>query len=318
MRIHVLIQACCCSCGRRIRDGGVRRLGRRLQGGARQGRSRRQAGPRAQERVDDHGRDAQSGKDGGRRRQVRRGGRARAASGSLGQRLDRAGQGAGKALARGRHPLIFKRGLNGSPDNAPPRSAEAFHGGGAVRRRALRLRRAPPRATSFTTSANSAMRALLHMTDTHAQLSPVLFPRTERQSRHRRHGRQAAASGRRGFSQAFRHRAEDAPRARLHLSRFRRGRAPLRPARRLRPFKDADRSPARRRRRRPLAAARRRRSLAGQRARQRHAGRGHGRGRQPARHRGDDRRTGNSPMARRGCARTSRASRANSWRRMCS
>ncbi len=40
---------------------------------------------------------------------------------------------------------------------------------------------------------------VLHMTDTHAQLIAGLFPRAERQSRHRHHGRQAAASGRRGL-----------------------------------------------------------------------------------------------------------------------
>ncbi len=34
---------------------------------------------------------------------------------------------------------------------------------------------ARPTATSFTTSAASAMRGVLHMTDTHAQLDPVHF-----------------------------------------------------------------------------------------------------------------------------------------------
>ena len=41
------------------------------------------------------------------------------------------------------------------------------------------------------------------MTDTHAQLIAGAFPRAERQSRRRRHGRQAAASGRRGLPQSI-------------------------------------------------------------------------------------------------------------------
>jgi hypothetical protein len=45
-----------------------------------------------------------------------------------------------------------------------------------------------------------------------------------------------------------------------------------------------------------------------------HDGRRHGRGGEPARYRRHDR-IGNSPMAKRHCARTSNASRANSWRR---
>ena len=95
---------------------------------------------------------------------------------------------------------------------------------------------------------------VLHMTDTHAQLSPVYFREPSVNLGIGDDGRQAAASGRRGVSQAFRHRPEVAARPCFYLSRFRRSRAPLRPARRLRAFKDADRPPARRCRRGPLAA----------------------------------------------------------------
>ena len=56
-------------------------------------------------------------------------------------------------------------------------------------------------------------------------------------------------------------------------------------------------------------------SVAGHRPRQHPAGRRDGRGRESARHRGDDRAIGNSPMAKMPCAATSNASRANFWRR---
>ena len=144
------------------------------------------------------------------------------------------------------------------------------------------------------------------MTDTHAQLQAGLFPRAQRQSRHRRDGRQAAASGRPSLSRPLRHPPRQRRRLCLHLPRFREGRAPLRQARRLCASEDADRPPAQRRRARALAAARRRRSLAGHRAGQHHAGRRHGRGRQPARHRGDDRPLG-IHLRREGAARQSRA-----------
>ena len=62
---------------------------------------------------------------------------------------------------------------------------------------------------------------LLHFTDCHAQLLPIVFPRAERQPRRRRRGGQAAASGRRGAAEALRHRRRHARGARLHLSRFR-------------------------------------------------------------------------------------------------
>ena len=133
-----------------------------------------------------------------------------------------------------------------------------------------------------------------------------VFSRAQRQSRDRRDGRQAAASGRPRLSRPLWHQARQRRRLRLHLPRFRKIRRALRQARRLRASENADRPPAQRCRARPFAAARRRRSVAGQRSRQCHAGRRHGRGRQPARHRGDDRPLG-IHLWREGAAQQSRA-----------
>ena len=133
-----------------------------------------------------------------------------------------------------------------------------------------------------------------------------VFPRTERQSRDRRDGRPTAASGRPRLPRPLRHQAGQRRRLCLHLSRFRESRRPLRQARRLCASEDADRPAAQRRRRRTFAAARRRRSLAGHRARQYHAGRRHGGGREFAGHRGDDRPLG-IHLWRGGAARQSRA-----------
>ena len=90
-----------------------------------------------------------------------------------------------------------------------------------------------------------------------------VFPRTQRQSRHRRDGRKAAASGRPRLSRTIRHPARQRRRLCLHLSGFRKIRRPLRQARRLRASENLDRPAAQRRRDRPLAAARWRRSVAG-------------------------------------------------------
>jgi sulfur-oxidizing protein SoxB len=52
----------------------------------------------------------------------------------------------------------------------------------------------------FPTTGNVT---LVHVTDIHAQLNPILFPRAVNQSRRRRSRRQAAARDRRRFSQAL-------------------------------------------------------------------------------------------------------------------
>ena len=133
-----------------------------------------------------------------------------------------------------------------------------------------------------------------------------VFPRAQRQSRHRRDAGPPAASGRPRLSRSLRDQTRQRQRLCLHLPRFREIRRALRQARRLRASQDADRSPAQRCRSRQRDAARRRRSVAGQRPRQRHAGRRHGRGRQSARHRGDDRPLG-IHLRRKGAARQPRA-----------
>ena len=90
---------------------GAGRIGGRFQGSSGESRGREQAGRRAQEPVDHNGPGHRRGEEGRRCRQVRRGRRPCAASRGLGQRLDRAGQGAGKALGRRRYPLSRRPSL---------------------------------------------------------------------------------------------------------------------------------------------------------------------------------------------------------------
>ena len=134
-----------------------------------------------------------------------------------------------------------------------------------------------------------------------------VFSRAQRQHRRRRDGRASrriwSASA---FLERFGIRPDSADAYAFTCLDFEKAARALRQARRLRASEDAGRSPAQRRRRRALAAARRRRPLAGHRTRQHHAGRRHGRGRESARHRGDDRPLG-IHLWREGAARQSRA-----------
>ncbi len=87
-----------------------------------------------------------------------------------------------------------------------------------------------------------------------------LFPRAQRQSWRRQHGRAPPARCWRGVSQTVRDCAKYTAFSRLHLSRFRALCPDLRQGRRLRPYRDTDQATSRHAARR--AAARRRRHVA--------------------------------------------------------
>ncbi len=130
---------------------------------------------------------------------------------------------------------------------------------------------------------------ILHMTDTHAQLRPVYFREPSvNLGTGAMQGQPPHLVGR-AFLDRFGIKPDSADAYAFTLPRLRKIRRPLRQTWRLCASQDPDRQIARRGRRRARAAARRRRFVAGHRTGQCHPGRRHGRCREPAGHRGDDR-----------------------------
>ena len=223
----------------------------------------KEAGRLAQS-MDHDGGDAGRREESGRCRRFRRGDRIGQGSRSAGKGIDLPGHQRKGTLERHGNTLsvvndarrdrmtIRRRDfLKVAGAAAPVRHPAASR---AQRRQCRRLR-------------SRALRQCAHPAhDGYACAAPAgLFPRAERQSRHRRDAGQPAASGRQSLPRPLRHPPRQRRRLCLHLHRIRKGRRAIRQARRLRASEDAGRSAAQRRRRRTLAAARRRRPLAGHR-----------------------------------------------------
>ena len=153
---------------------------------------------------------------------------------------------------------------------------------------------------------------VLHLTDTHAQLLPVFFrePSVNIGIGSMR-GKPPHLVGR-AFLEHFGIEAGGRAAHAFTFLDFEEAAHRYRPHGRVRAPQDADRPVARRRRRRQLGPARWRRHVAGKRACQCAAGRGHGRGRQSSRHRSDDRPLGVHLRRAEAAAQSRAVSRASS------
>ena len=248
---------------------------------------------------------ARGGEEGGGSRRFRRGDCGGERSRGAGERIDLPGHQREDALEGHGNPLsssMFVQGVT----HMKIRRRDFLKLSGAALSGCTHPRRARRRHAQHLRPRT--LRQCAHPAhDRHACAAAAgVLPRAQRQYRNRRDGRPAAASGGQAFLDRFGIRPDSADAYAFTSRRFREGRAALRQARRLRASEDADRPPAQRCRPGPLGAARRRRPLAGHGAGQRHEGRRHGGGGEPARHRGDDRPLG-VHLWRGGAARQSRA-----------